>query len=496
MSRFIFHFFQSAIYLFPLKRITFILGLIISFQLLDTQLLSQSGYDIRVKIEGYHADSLWFGHTYGKRVIADKGVVRGADGWFHLHSNDPIAAGLHAIVYDRGGKLNYLSCWLTEDQRQFSIETNYYDITASSKVSGSNENMALFDYLKGYIPLKDEVSNLTQEWKSARDEPSFRKMVRKQEELYRFQQDFIQRRSKTLTADLVQQTLFVIPPVIGSNTWQEEADSRHLWMREHYFDYMDLGSGNFMKYPLWIDRTDYYFSVLPPPVPDSMLVMIEEVFDRLKPDPKAYHYYVGYVMNSLTRMSRHRADEVFVYLVRKYLNTGMWDFLTQDRIDRYQYDANRLEPLLVGKKSPDVTFYDPEGSPVTIYDTDAPFVLLLFWLYDCSHCKKEIPIVNKIYERFKSTGLKVMSVCGKSGINNASKCWDFAKEKEMPQEWLILNDPERRSGFNSKLNIRSYPRMILLNRDKQIIFKHTGVASKEELEREIFRAINITDQLH
>lgn len=79
-------------------------------------------------------------------------------------------------------------------------------------------------------------------------------------------------------------------------------------MRRHYFDRMNLGSGHFMKYPLWIDRTDYYFSKLPPPVPDSLAAMVEEVFQRLQPDTEAYQYYVGYVMNSLAKMSRYRTD--------------------------------------------------------------------------------------------------------------------------------------------------------------------------------------------
>lgn len=461
-------------------------------QLLNTSLPAQSGYDIRVKMEGYRADSLWFGHTYGKRAVADVGAVIGTDGYFHFQSDEPTEPGLYAIVFKRGGSLQFMSCWLAEGQRKFSIETDFFRMASATTVEGSAENEALYEYFRRYYALTDSLDDLTNNWKSMQDENSFRAYVQGQEALRQFQEAFLKKYPNSLTAELVRQTLFLTPPQQPElhADWQSEAADRHAFLRRHYFDRMDLSGRQFLKYPLWVDRTDYYFSKLPPPEPDSLAAMVEEVFQRLQPDAEAYEYYVGYVMNSLARMSRHRTDEAFVYLVRTYLDKGKWEFLSDDRKTRYRNDADRMEPLFVGKKVPDVTLYDREGTPVSVHGVEAPYTLLAFWLHDCGHCKKEMPIVKKLYEEgLREKGLQVISVCGKGGEEDTPKCWGFAGNMDTPGDWLVVNDPQRRSRFSTLFNVRSYPRLILLDAEKRVLFKQSGEMPEELLKTELGRVM-------
>ncbi len=458
---------------------------------LATYLPAQSTCDIRVKMSGYTADTLWFGSTFGKRAVPDFHALKGPDGYFHLATDKPLAPGLYAIIFKKGGSLQFLSCWLAAGQHSFTIETDFYRMAASTTVTGSAENEALYQYFRRYYPLTDSLDDLTNRWKSMQDEPSFRAYVQGQEALRAYQEAFLKKHPTSLTAELVRQTLFLTPPQQPElhADWQSEATDRHAFLRQHYFDRMDLSGSEFLKYPLWVDRTDYYFSKLPPPVPDSLSAMVKDVLHRLELNAEAYRYYFGYMMNSLTKMSRYRTDEAFVQLVREYVDKGRADFLGKDRTSRFQDDANRMEPLFVGKKCPDVTLYDKVGKPVSILDVDAPYTLLLFWLYDCGHCKKEIPAVISMYDRYKSKGLKVLSVCGKGGEEDTPKCWDFAKTMRMPEDWQLLNDPQRKSRFSTLLNVRSYPRLMLLDKDKNIVYKQVGDVPEEVMVRELERVI-------
>ncbi len=463
------------------------------FLFFHTSSFAQDGYDIRVKMDGYNYDTLWFGTTYGKRAQPQDFAVKQPDGYFNLKNEKPHPSGMYAIIFKRSASssFQYISCWLADGQRKFTLETDLRKLNTATNVKGSAENSLLFQYFSRYYPLMDQVEDFTDQWKDAQDAAAFRALTEVEEDLRRFQEDFIQKHAGTLTADLVRQTLYLTPP--GNHEkysdWQIEASARHDWYRQHFFDNMDLGSGDFLKYPLWVDRTDYFFSKLPPPVPDSMIVMIEDLFQRLSPDQDAYRYYFRYVMNSLARMSRYRIDEVFVHFVRRYVDTGKEDWLEEDDRRKYQLDANRMEPLFVGKKAPDVTFFDEAGKDISIYNTEAPYTLLIFWLYDCSHCKRELPVVMRLFEKYRPKGLKVMSVCGKSGEDQIPLCWEFAKQMEMPAEWLILADPQRRSRFSTLLNVRSYPRMILLDAEKNILYKQNGEVPEETLDRELERAM-------
>ncbi len=457
-------------------------------------MFAQKGYDIRVKMNGYNSDTLWFGDTYGKRAQPKDFAVKQPDGYFNLKNEKPHPSGMYAIIFKRtaNASFQYMSCWLADGQRSFTLETDLAKLSKSTTVKGSPENELLYSYFTQYYELNDRLDDLADAWKDAQDEASFRAFVEGEENLKRFQEDFIQKNPGTLTAELISQTLHLMPP--GDHEkyadWQAEADAHHHWQRRHFFDKMDIGNGNFLKYPLWVDRTDFYFSKLPPPVPDSMIVMIEDVLQRLAPDENAYRYYFRYIMNSLGRMSRYRTDEAFVYFVRQYLDTGKADFLDEDDRRKYGSDADRMEPLFVGKKAPNVIFYDGDGKEVSIYGVDAPYTLLVFWLYDCSHCKRELPVVKKLFEKYQPKGLKVMSICGKTGDDQVAPCLEFAKQLQMPAEWHILTDPQRRSRFASLLNVRSYPRMILLDKDKTILYKQNGEVPETTLDREFERAMH------
>jgi len=470
-----------------------VLVLFLLFAFFSPTANAQEGFDIRVKIDGYTYDTLWFGTTYGKRAVPQYKAVRQKDGFFNLKNESPLPSGMYAIIFKRGANASfqYLSCWLADGERNFTVETGLNTRSAKTTVTGSRENELLYQYFSRYYDLNDRLEELSKDWKDAQDEPSFRAFVGAEEDLARFQEDFILQNPGTLTAGLARQTQHLTPP--GDHEkfadWQQEAAARHLWHRQHFFDNMDLGSGNFLKYPLWVDRTDFYFSKLPPPVPDSMTVMVEDLLHRLATDQDAYQYYLRYLLNSLSRMSRYQTDEVFVHLVRKYVDTGLSDWLGEDNIQKYRSDADRMDPLFVGKKSPDVTFYDKNSQPVSIYKTDAAYTLLVFWLYDCSHCKRELPVIKKLYKKYQSKGLKVMSICGKSGEAETAKCWEFAEQLEMPADWLLLSDPQRRSRFTTLLNVRSYPRMILLDEDKNILYKQNGEVPEAVLDREFGRVM-------
>lgn len=462
---------------------------------------ASTGCEITVFFKNYTLDTIWFGTYSGKRAEPDFAALKNTDGNFQLKSDKPLPAGMYAILYKRGKSstdYEHFPVWLTDGQRKFSIETSFETNVGrtleKAHVEGSIENTRLFNYLARYEILTDTLNDHRNRWKSLRSETAFRQLVQTEEAFRQFQETSIAActTDAPLTADLLRQTLFLTPPKWAGKEkdWQAEAAERHRWMRTHFFDRMDLGSGQFLKFPLWVDRTDYFFSKMPPPEPDSMISMIEEILHRLEPDVAAKQYYFRYMMNSMIKMSRYRTDEVFVFFVRNYVQKGRADFLTQERREKYLDEAERMEPIFAGKTVPDATFFDKKGIPHTLYETEAPYTLMVFWLYDCGHCKKEAPIIRTIFDRWKAKGLQVFSVCGSGGEDKTAACFEFAERMEMPAEWVVVNDPLRRSRFWRLYNVSSYPRIILLDAEKRVLFKHIGGATAEMLDAEFSRVIH------
>ncbi len=453
---------------------------------LQAQGQPQAGCEIQVTLNNYPHDTIWLGHLVGKRAEPEIFALKQADGNFLLKSDAALPAGMYALIMRRQAMApyQYVSCWLLDRQRRFNVTADFNQLFKTITFTGAAvENDLLYNYVRKYKEFTDRLDDANDNYKDMPGAATFEAKVIAEKALEQYQSDFSRQHHGTKTSELIQQTLFLVPPTAEEHydNWQQEANARFQWQKQHFFDRMDLTSPELLRQPLWLERVDFYATKLPPPHPDSMKMTLENIFRKLEPNKEAYQYYFRYMMNSLTRMSRYRTDEVFVYLVRKYVDSGKVAWLPAEDLDKYRTEASRMEPLFVGKKAPDITVYDKENKEVSLYGIKSPYTLLVFWRHDCSHCRKELPLLKKVYEQYAAKGVKVLTVCGNSGDGALSGCWSFAESMPMPAEWLMLADPDKRSRFSSLFNVSGYPRMYLMDANKKILYKHSGEASEAAL---------------
>ncbi len=462
-----------------MKSITFIF---LCCLFVATTLSAQEGCEIKVIIDGYTYDTLWFGKTYGKREIPEFFGLREDDGSYMLKTDDPLPSDMYAIIYrSRPRSFEAYQCWLADGQRKFTFSAKLR-VLHKATVVGSEENDILYRYNKVFKSLQDDLEDKIERWRYLQNEATFRERVEAEKTLHQFQQNIIKQYPGTMTAELVLQTLLPIPPESTSTTgWQEEAEQRWLWQKEHYFDNMDISTKGFMRYLQWLGHVDFYLLHLPPPSPDTTKALIDEVFQRLESNRGAYLYYNKYLTNSFLRMSQYQLDEVFVHMVRDYIETDKATWPTEDYKKKLIADANRMEKVFQGNKAPDVTLYDKQNNPIKLSEVSAPYTIVVFWMPDCSHCKKELPRIMEVYDQFKEKGLKVLSVCGKFG-DDTPDCWEFAEAYSFPTEWHTVADPQRRSNIGSRFNIMTFPRVFILDKDKNIVFKRAGAMEVWQLE--------------
>jgi thiol-disulfide isomerase/thioredoxin len=127
----------------------------------------------------------------------------------------------------------------------------------------------------------------------------------------------------------------------------------------------------------------------------------------------------------------------------------------------------------------DFKLKDMNGVDVRLDSFKGKVILLNFWATWCGPCKAEIPSLVELQEKYADD----LVVLGFSVDDPAEKMKPYAEEYMVNYPLLVGNGREDvQNAFGPLLGI---PVSVIIGRDGIIANKHTGIATKEQFEREI-----------
>jgi thiol-disulfide isomerase/thioredoxin len=127
----------------------------------------------------------------------------------------------------------------------------------------------------------------------------------------------------------------------------------------------------------------------------------------------------------------------------------------------------------------DFTLKDMHGVDVHLASFKGKVILLNFWATWCGPCRAEIPSLVELQEQYKDD----LVVLGLSVDDTAEKLLPYAAEFKMNYPVLVGNGREDvQEAFGPLFGI---PVSVIIGRDGLIAKKHSGIATKEQIEREI-----------
>ena len=86
-------------------------------------------------------------------------------------------------------------------------------------------------------------------------------------------------------------------------------------------------------------------------------------------------------------------------------------------------------------------------------------------------------------KEFRDKGVKVLAVCSKLKDKTAT-CWDAIEEKGM-EKFINAGDENHRSRFKIKYNVRTTPKVFILDKDRKILMKNIGAEQLSEVMHNI-----------
>jgi thiol-disulfide isomerase/thioredoxin len=127
----------------------------------------------------------------------------------------------------------------------------------------------------------------------------------------------------------------------------------------------------------------------------------------------------------------------------------------------------------------DFTLKDMHGVDVHLASFKGKVILINFWATWCGPCKAEIPMLVELQQEYADD----LVVLGLSVDDTAEKLLPYAAEYKMNYPVLVGNGREDvQEAFGPLFGI---PVSVIIGRDGLIAKKHSGIATREQFEREI-----------
>ena len=117
--------------------------------------------------------------------------------------------------------------------------------------------------------------------------------------------------------------------------------------------------------------------------------------------------------------------------------------------------------------APDFTLKSVSGDNVRLSEHRGDVILLNFWASWCGPCRQEMPLLEKIQERYNQLGFTVLGV-------NVDKDSALAEKmlKDVPVTFPVLLD--NTGKVSASYNVSAMPTTVIIDRDGNMRFLHKG----------------------
>ena len=144
----------------------------------------------------------------------------------------------------------------------------------------------------------------------------------------------------------------------------------------------------------------------------------------------------------------------------------------------------QIEPqtLQVGDKAPSFNLPDEKGETHSLADYKGKYLVIDFWASWCGPCKKEMPFMKELYNKYHKHGLEMVAVSTDRKKNEWLKA---VKELDMPYLQLHDNNNEASDSYF----VSGIPYVLLINPEGVI----EAIDRGEELEQKIVELFKLND---
>ncbi|HEY9176625.1 MAG TPA: redoxin domain-containing protein [Flavipsychrobacter sp.] len=433
-------------------------------------LFAKDGYTVKLKFADLKDQKVFLAHYYGKplpTIYKVDSATIDSKGMGVLQSDREIIGGLYLLILQ--DNTSYTEFLLDNGQSiEMNITKEKLPVGVTFKNSPENERF------QQYVVFLDKVGKQHKELmatlaqaKTAKDTAVIQDKFRALSvDVSRFREDYIQKHSNTLLANIFKALETPEVPEMKKEDGTIDNDARYRWYKEHYWDNIAFEDERLVYTPLLGNKLEEYFSKLVPAIPDTFNAEADALIKKARASKEVFKYVVHWITNYAQESDIMGMDAVFVHMVENYYMKGEAFWLNPGTLEKYVDRARSIAPNVIGNIAPELKLQQLDGKQVSLHEVDAKYTLLVFWSPDCGHCEEEIPRIDSAIkaEGLYKKGMKVIGV----NIDRETEKWQRIIKNKNLDNWIHVYDPERKSDFRAKYDVYGTPSVYLLDQKKII----------------------------
>lgn len=177
------------------------------------------------------------------------------------------------------------------------------------------------------------------------------------------------------------------------------------------------------------------------------------------------------------QVTKGEAEEEPVKAVRSYQGRE-YGFCSDKCARAFEADPVAYLPPVLPREAPTFTLKDFSGNAITNESLRGNVVLLDFWATWCAPCRKSMPELQAMHEKYVGLGLSVVGVSIDEG--DPAKVRTFVASRKFT--YPIAVDSARAPAWDA-FRVKAVPAAYLIDREGRIVAQWTGAPpSAKELE--------------
>jgi thiol-disulfide isomerase/thioredoxin len=438
------------------------------------------GYRFTLFIYGCQDSVMYLGNYYAGGTYAFDTAILSPKGMFVFENKEAqLKPGLYFFVSQSGDYVEFAV--YGNEKLDFHFDTEDPGWQNNMRVKGSKENEILFSYHQTNRKIYAQIDSAKRVSTDSAAFEAFR--LKKIKQMDSIKENYISKYPNSMLALLMNATREPSVPTVDEHGKTLTNRERWNYFMDHFFDYTKLDDDALIRTPDMIFHqrlVNYLDKSLQNAPAETIIEYVDKLIEKAKPSKENFRYLVHTIAEKYLQSTIMSYDAVYVHMIKKYVETGMCDWMSPTTIDENVKRANTWEKILIGKPAPQLIMKDINGNFQSLYALKSKYTLLIFWSPTCGHCKTTIPDLYKRYAKYKDRcDISAFAVLSEPDEETRPKWHDFINKHGL--DWINIDGGEANIDWHEVYDVVTTPQIFLLDKDKVILAKKLSAESFEEV---------------